>query len=436
VGHAIQAQTWVKGTLSSDQEYSWVALYQLKATQQLYIANTTLKEGSFSLKIPENTAPGMYRLLYDLENDGYVDFMYNNEMVIMEFDPEYPRESIVYLASDENQIYQAYKQEMEAARYQIDSLQRNYFFIKDSTQRDLSNILYKEIVSKKSEVQKEFENRSTGKLVYPFIKSSYTYSAPELINSPQEYLNSVKAHFFDAIDFQNEELINTPFLSEKAVEYVFHLVGSEDIEVQSKLYKKAVEEVLEKTGNNQYIKRELIIGLMYTFAQIENSELTRHVMDQHYDKLPAEYINSDLKDTILSKIKLAIGAVAPEIDWKDNDQPKKLSELQLANTYILVFWSTSCSHCLDEIPNLYEYTKDQPNIHVIAVALEDDRKGYDKYTPEYKKWTNLLGLKKWENPIAQTYEINATPSYFVLDRHKTIVAKPEFFKDVKAFLEN
>ena len=436
ISFSIQGQTWVKGSLKSAEKYSWVALYQLKATSQLYVANATLKDGSFSMKFPSNASSGMYRLLYDLENDGYVDFIYNNETINLEFDPENPTETIVYSTSVENQLYHAYKEEMRASKYLLDSLQRNYFYLKDSIQKKVSNEMYMDIVLTKSKIQENYEKESIGKLVYHFIKSSYTYSASELIKSPQEYLNSVKDHFFDSIDFQNKELINTPFLSEKAVDYVFHLNGSDDAEVQTKLFKRAVLEVLEKVAEDIYIKSELITSLMYTFAQIENSLLTRYLMDHYYDKLPVEYINSDLKDAIHAKIKLAIGSVAPDFMWKEDNTDKKLSEIDLANTYIIVFWSTSCSHCLDEIPELYEYTKDKSNLHVIAVALEDNKDGFNKYTPEYEAWTNILGLKKWENHIAQTYEINATPSYFVLDKNKTIVAKPEFFEDVKVFLEN
>lgn len=436
ISFSMQGQTWVKGNLKSAEKYSWVALYQLKATSQLYVANTTIEDGTFSMRFPENASSGMYRLLYDLENEGYVDFIYNNETINMEFDPENPTESIVYSTSVENQLYHAYQEEMTASKHLLDSLQRDYFYLKDSIQKKESNEIYKEIVHSRAKIQESYEKKSMGKLVHHFIKSSYVYSAPELIKTPQEYLNSTKDHFFDSLDFQNKELINTPFLSEKAVDYVFHLNGSDDAEVQTKLFKRAVEEVLEKAEEDLHIKSELIIGLMYTFAQIENSELTRYLMDHYYDKLPVEYVNSDLKDAILAKIKLAVGSVAPEISWKQDDKDKKLSEMNLANTYIIVFWSTSCSHCLDEIPKLYEYTKNRSNLHVIAIALEDKKEGFDKYTPEYEAWTNILGLEKWENPIAQTYEINATPSYFVLDKNKTIEAKPEFFEDVKAFLEN
>jgi len=44
-------------------------------------------------------------------------------------------------------------------------------------------------------------------------------------------------------------------------------------------------------------------------------------------------------------------------------------------------------------------------------------------------------LKKWQNETAVTYNINATPNYFVLDKNKKIIGKPVLLKDLKSFLE-
>ncbi len=436
ISFSIQGQSFINGSLNSTKKYDWVALYQLRATSQNYVANTAIKDGTFSMEFPMNATKGMYRLLYDLENDGFIDFIYNNETIEIVFDPEKPLSSVTFSASTENQLYHLYKEEMAASQHIIDSLQRNYFYLKDSMKKNASNQMYADVLHTKLTIQQTYEENSVGKLANHFIKSSFKYSAPSLINTPQEYLNSEKKHFFDAVDIQDSELINTPFLSEKVINYVFHLNGSDDDEVQTMLYKKAVQEVLTKVENDYNIKAELIVSLMYTFAQIENSQMTNYLMNNHYDKLPLEFINTDLKEAIKVKIRLAVGSQAPDINWKEDGEDKKLSEIDVANKYILVFWSTSCSHCLIEIPQLYEYTKNKSKLHVIAIALEDKNEGFDKYTTQYKEWTNILALEKWENHIAQTYEIDATPSYFVLDQHKKIEAKPAYFEEVKVFLES
>ena len=64
-------------------------------------------------------------------------------------------------------------------------------------------------------------------------------------------------------------------------------------------------------------------------------------------------------------------------------------------------------------------------------ALEDDKFGFDHHTQDFPNWINVLGLNKWENEIARDYDIHSTPSYFVLDKDKKIIAKPEDLVDVQ-----
>ena len=94
---------------------------------------------------------------------------------------------------------------------------------------------------------------------------------------------------------------------------------------------------------------------------------------------------------------------APEIVWKENGSGKeyKLTTLNDAQNYVLVFWSTGCSHCLREIPVLYTHTKNSKNTKVVAFSLENNDKDWKKYIQNYPKWHNAIGLKKWENPIAR-----------------------------------
>lgn len=430
-----QCQTYVKGSLTPTNDYSWIVLYQLKGVKKIYISNATITGGEFKIDFPENTAKGMYRLLYDVENKGFVDFIYNNEDIELKFDPTFPSETLEFIRSDENKIYNEYLEEYGIIQQKMDSLQLIYFKLKEENKKERLNDLYKKAYHTKDTIQQHFEKKTEGKLTYNFVKSSKKYSASNLIQSPQEYLNSEKQHYFDFINFSDKELINSTFLSEKVIDYVFYLNFSDDIEVQEKLYKNAVNEVMEQIGENQHIKSELLTALLYSFAEVEDIVLTDYLLANYYHELPEEFKNIAVINEIQSKLKLAIGKKAPEITWKEEGKTKKLSELDFAKNYIIVFWSTTCSHCLDEIPKLYEFTKDNSAIHVIAIALEKDDLGFDHHTLNFVKWTNILALKKWQNPIAKEYEITSTPTYFVLDADKKIISKPELFTDVKAFIK-
>ena len=74
-------------------------------------------------------------------------------------------------------------------------------------------------------------------------------------------------------------------------------------------------------------------------------------------------------------------------------------------------------------------------ITTIAFSLETNDIQWKNYTQKLANWHHIFGENKWENKIVKTYNINATPSYFILDATKKIIAKPYELSEVKAFIE-
>ncbi|MFK5959617.1 MAG: thioredoxin-like domain-containing protein [Lutibacter sp.] len=432
----LQAQTYVKGTLNPAEDYSWIVLYQLKGVKQLYIKNVTITNGEFSIEFPKNAPIGIYRLMFSQQKDGFVDFIYNKESIELNFNPANPLQTVKFLTSEENNTYQKYLMENSSQQQTLDSLQVSFFNVQDEIKKAEIVNLYKIKLDSLNKFQTTYEAITKSYLANHFIKSNKKYYATQLFDSAQKYLNSEKQHYFDFIDFTDKELLNATFLSEKVIEYIFYLNGSEDVQMQNGLYKVSVQEVLQRLGNDENLKSELLTLLLHSFAQIENTILIDFIIDNYYDKLPKNLQDQSFLSQIEEKVKLAVGKKAPEITWEENGVTKKLSELEIADNYIVVFWSTKCSHCLSQIPKLYEFTKDKPNIHVIGFALEKDAIGFNNYIPKLQKWTNILGLEKWQNPVVKEYQITATPTYFVLDANKKIIAKPDYFENIKAFFEN
>ena len=66
--------------------------------------------------------------------------------------------------------------------------------------------------------------------------------------------------------------------------------------------------------------------------------------------------------------------------------------------------------------------------------MEEKADTWQNYKQRFPNWHHVLGLNKWENKIARTYQINSTPTYFVLDANKKIIANPEKLVDLKKIL--
>lgn len=437
ISAGVQSQNSITGTVSPKNDLvTRVILYQLKGTEQVYISNSTIANDQFKIAIPKGTSAGMYRLSFTPEVFGFVDFLFDQEDISIKFNPLNTSNSVQFLTSEENKTYANYLLETLKVQQKLDSLQIVFFGLKDKKQDEIIIDLYEKNLNLYTKTQNQYEEKTEGKLANHFIKATRKYFAPALFVSPQEYLNSVKQHYFDFINFKDDVLKSSTFFGEKAIEYVFYLNVSDDIQVQNGLYKNAIGEVMQKLGENNEVKSDILTSLIHAFEQFENMAMARFVIEDFYSKLPENFINEALIDEMQSKIKLAIGNKAPEITWKENGVQKKLSELAISENYILVFWSTTCSHCLQEIPKLYEFTNGNNKMHVIAVALEDNNKDYEQFATKLTTWTNILGLKKWENEMAKEYKINSTPTYFILDKDKKIISKPEHFEDVKAYFKN
>lgn len=444
VSSTIFSQHTVKGYISPNLKSDWVILYRIEGTQQVFINNTTIKKdslniggnlqavGSFQFKLPANAKPGSYRATYRLEEAGFIDFYYNKENIEFIFNPEYAQQSVAFTKSKENNFYKNYLAEITVAQEKIDSIQIAY--IQDNSLKLDSE--YQQAVTKFNAVQKKFENESKNMYVYDFIKASPRINPPKMVTTGLAYLNQIKNTFFSKLNFKNTRLKNSAFLTNRILDYIFYINFAEDSEQQQILFKSSIDTVLAKLDNLTY-KRDIIEFLISQFESSKNIEIIDYLFAKHYDKLPKNLINQKFKEEKKALFTATIGRIAPDFTWSENGKSYKLSTLNDAQKYVLVFWSTSCSHCLREIPQLHELMKNKTEYKVIAFALENDAFVWETYSKtNLPGWHNVLGLNKWENKTARTYQINATPTYFILDSSKKIIAKPYEFKDVKIYLEN
>lgn len=437
------AQHTVKGAISPKLKTDWVILYKIEGTKQVFVNNTTLKTdsilisgkkqavSSFKIKLPSSAKPGAYRATYKLEGNGFVDFFYNKENISFIFNPEYPQESIAFTKSTENTFYKNYIRDITYVQQQLDSIQ--IAVLQDPT-LELGDY-YKEAYKKVNAVQNKYVKDSKDKFVAPFIKASARNNPPEILTSVNDYLSNIKNTFFNQLDFSNKTLINSSFLTNRIMDYVFYINYSDDEVQQQILYKKSIETVLSKIKNASY-KRDIIEFLIEQFEASKNLEIIDYLFENHYNKLPKILQNAKFKDEKQALFAAEIGRIAPDFSWNENGRNLKLSTLNDAENYVLVFWSTSCSHCLKEIPMLHTYMKNKPNMKVIAFALENDAFVWETYKKNNLfGWHNVLGLKKWENKTAKTYQVYSTPTYLILDKNKKIIGKPNEIKDVKEFIE-
>jgi len=429
-------QFTIKGDLQSAENYPWMIAYQLQGAKQNYIAYDSIKNGQFSIVIPEKYASGIYRLVYDIKNRLFIDVIYNKEDISLTFDSRYPNKSIEFSVSDENKIYQNYLNGITSPQQKLDSLQTVYF--NSSGEKQNKNIVesYQKMYNTLTSFQQEYEAKSSGKLANHFIKASARYNAETPVKSPAKYLVAVKNHFFDNIDFNNKVLLNSTFINDKINDFIFYLNTSDDKNMLTNLYKEAIATVITKTKSNPTLSKDIQEGLLYTFAQQENISMVNKVLN-HYLQLPTELQDSSFVNDIKGQLKTAIGNIAPNIMWDEKGESKSLHMLSGSPYYLIIFWSSTCGHCLKELPLLKEYLKNRIGVEVLLVGLETEQSkaGWQSEIFNYSHWIHIYGKNKWKNNFARDYGVNSTPSFFILDAKKKIVAKPYDVEELKEYFE-
>jgi thiol-disulfide isomerase/thioredoxin len=432
------AQFSINGTLIHSLETDWVILYRIEGSKQQFVQNTTIKRdtlfiegkkqtiGTFKFKLPATAKAGSYRINYRTKGTSFVDFIFNKENVSFTFHPDYPEQTILFSKSRENIIYKNYLKDISKQQQKLDSLQIKAI---KNLEIDLKEA-YKTALKRINSIQEKYIESTKKMYVYPFIKASLRANTAEINTNLQDYTYALKHTFFDSIDFSNETLINASFLVDRITDYIFYLNYSEDETTQQALYKSAVDTVFTKIEDSVF-KKNIIEFLIRQFEEANNLEMIDFLFENYYDALPKSLQNDIFKTEKIKLLATAIGSIAPNFSWKEHGKDFQLSTLNEAKNYLLVFWSTGCSHCLKEIPELHTFLQDKKNLKVIAFAMEKNEVRWKSLKATLPDWHHVLGLNKWENKTAKAYNINATPNYFILDATKKIIAKPIPLEELK-----
>ena len=222
--------------------------------------------------------------------------------------------------------------------------------------------------------------------------------------------------------------------------YVFGMSSKSNDNIAT--FKTNIDVVCNKMkGAPKEVKRILLVDLWQQMVDLKLESVANYISEKYLMDIAVALNDQKLLRTLILYKDLSNGTKAPdfslEVVENDKNITKKLSQLELADHYVLVFWSSGCSHCLDEVPQLQAYIKSitDQKIKVIAIALEDEPSKWKELTKNYPEFIHVYGANKWKNSISMAYGVKSTPTYFVLNKNKEIAGKPENFEAVKLFFE-
>lgn len=420
------AQYSISGSFSPASEFTWVLAYKLEAGNQFYVADDQISQGKFSLELPENSAPGTYRLVYAIPQDEYYfDVLFNGkDSIELSFSLD---EGITYHNSTENSIYNAYFRDINAIEQQIMAF---YATANKDKHR------FRDLIKQLETTQIKYEKASLGLMVHLFITSNKPY-LPKSFEPYQEYIKNKKDTYFNEINLSDPQLQASGYLTNKLISYVFTAIPLEennDNQIQIAINEN-IGLVNNLLGGSEDKYRLFLYNRLWTEAvKHKYNSTSDYIFENFLRSLATEMGHLELLQKIEIHNRLRIGATAPEIIWKSGADLEKLSALPASEQYLLVFWSSGCSHCLEELPKLHKVLLAKPKIIVLAVGLEDDDIGWTRESAKLSEFKHAISLGKWESEYAHLYDIQQTPTYYLLDKDKRIIAKPADYEEVLELL--
>ena len=424
------AQNTIKGKFSPAKDYNFALLYKVKPTLSDYVSNAEIQEdGSFEFKLDSTNTKGMYRLVYGVPQEDYnFDIIYNGkEDIELTFNSE---TGVEFKKSTENKLIASYTNSMSMVTQSIG----NYF-----SQESKDTIALKAIFKTQKETQENFENATKDTIALEFIKANKPY-IPQQVQDVKTYINNLKTHYFDHVDFNNKTLQSSNFLEERMLNYVFGMSSDSKDELEN--YKENIDVVYSymKDAPNE-VQRILLFDVWQQMSDLGFESIANYIAENYLMDIAVSLNDQELLHALILYKNISKGNVAPDFDIeikeKDKLVEKKLSELQWSENYIIVFWSSTCSHCLDEVPQLQTLVKslEKDKVKVIAIGLEDEPYRWKDLTYTYSEFIHVYGEGKWDNKIGDDYGVTATPTYFILDKDKKIISKPIDFKALKVYYQ-
>jgi|TARA_R110002110_G_scaffold239011_27_gene454860 thioredoxin-related protein len=420
------SQHTIKGKLSPAEDYKWAVLYKVSPTDLFYKTDTKIDDqGNFTLELDATITKGMYRLVYAVPQDIFnFDIIYNGEEdIILNFNRD---KGVEFLVSKENLLLASYEKEMRTVQNQIVKQYRDGYEFVSSLFETLKKL------------QKDFEKEAKGTIALEFIKANKPY-IPESSQDIATYIKNNKKNYFKNIDVNNPTLQESSFMSDYAYNYI---VGFSSDKQGARL---AIEDNIDAFQaqikySEPVFQKFQWIKLRQKFVNENRAHTANYISENYLIPLAKSSNDQALIEELTLYKNMTLGNKAVNFSWEEVTDNKtilkNLHEIDVAQNYIIVFWSSGCSHCLKEVPKLHSKisSMEKGAYKVIAVGLEDDPYSWRNKIRDFPEFINVLGLGKWQNEIGKNYGVKSTPTYIILDKEKNIISIPEQLDDVLQLL--
>ncbi len=250
----------------------------------------------------------------------------------------------------------------------------------------------------------------------------------------------VKDHYWDDVSFNDNRLLRTPFFEKKLDDYFRNMVVQDPDSIINE-----VKYILLSARTGKEIYAYMLTKFTNKYMNPEfmgQDKVFVYLFENFYAKGDTMLLNPASRKVITERayslMANQIGQAAPPLNLTDTTG-KTIPLYNLSGPFTIVtFWDPNCSHCKEEIPKLDSMYKAKWKNYGVAVysvnIYENEIPAWKKFMQEKQlspEWVQAYETKEAKTAgekaglpnYRQLYDIYKTPTIYLLDKDKHIIAK-------------
>lgn len=406
------------------------------------------ENGTGTFKGPEALGQGIY-LVITPDKKYFEVLIGEDQHFSMTTDKANMVQKLRFKGSDINQAFNDYQKFMMVQTQKKNALQKK---LQNNPNSDSTSIWRDQLEDLNQQVDSKWKTiagQHEGSILATIIRAMKNPEVPDFnISSSAKNKDSLrwvkryryhKDHYFDNMDLSDPRLVRTPIFHNK-IDHYFNNVLRQQPDSIIKKVDWVVDQTRGSKDNFQYVVRYLlnhfqksnIMGMDKVFV---------YVAENYYLNGEADWVDSATITRIRDRVRKIkpnlIGKQAPGLTMQSlNGNQQKLYSMDSEYT-LLYFWEPSCGHCQTVTPKIYElynkYSRDQ--FQVFAVYTQNNRQEWEKYLDKNElDWVNVYDPTRSSN-FRKKYDVYSTPTIYLLDEDKKIVAKRIGHETLKKMLQ-
>lgn len=411
----ISAQFTIKVESPKDFLFKEAYLYSLNGSKDILLDKVEKKNNVWFFNVSKNYV-GMLKIYFPQANTS-LNFISENKDIDLRFETKNNKVSQIDYKDESNKIFYAIQDQQIKKEQILPALNQIQTFYKETSA--FGSALKSEISALNEEI---VFNEDEHPFLNYYFKTYQNYIKET--NSKKNITNE------DIVSFLNntQNYLETSSLL-KPILMVF-LSNTSRSSLGDEV-DKLLTTVNVETPRGQTVLSELIeIFNVYSIKDLKEKYLTEA-------KNLKCTINDRLANTIKSNANTEIGKIIPNNTFLNpvNTKMKSLHDVK-ADKKIIILWSSTCSHCEKEIGEMVlQYNKlKEKNIEVVGLSLDSDAKSYSDKV-KMLPWINDTELKGWYSSYVDTYNVHATPTFYIVDAKNKIIANPDNFSEILELLQ-